>query len=377
MTTQDTSYGKPDAPATLSKLVLAPMSATRLLLFGGIALILAGMIFGDTFAVFVLHQNAARIGEQMLVATQAVAAGDPTAVGREFGAMGNLLENRGTKVDTHVHIIQFGYLALVLALLQPYIMLSERRKKRLAQILLFGSVLLPVSVFLIHHVGLAYSPLQSIGWASIFADFGGLLVILACLGELLGLWSYLRGRRQPREKEVRTFMDRSWAARALLSGGTLLILAGFLHGAYYAAVDLYGHEAKDTFLLRTMVDRAAGNRVADAAQAVNDYGALQGDHAVKIAAHSHIIEFGLMAILLAFVQPFVFLSERWKQRWAIALLLGGLGLPVFVLLELWWGLVAGGLADASGLLVVMALTGMLVGVLRFTGSVDGSKEAQR
>src|SRR5712692_1820016 len=183
MATQETSFGKPDAPAILSALVLTPMSATRLLLFGGIALILAGMIFGDTFAVFVLHQNAARIGEQMLVATQAVAAGDPAAAGREFGAMGNLLENRGTKVDTHVHIIQFGYLALVLALLQPYIMLSERRKRRLAQIFLFGSVLLPISVFLIHHVGLAYSPLQSIGWASIFADFGGLLVMLACLGE--------------------------------------------------------------------------------------------------------------------------------------------------------------------------------------------------
>ena len=35
------------------------LSARRLLVLGGIGLILVGMIFGDIFAVFVLHQNAA------------------------------------------------------------------------------------------------------------------------------------------------------------------------------------------------------------------------------------------------------------------------------------------------------------------------------
>jgi hypothetical protein len=377
MASQDAPFGKAGPVTELSARSFAPMSATRLLLFGGIALILAGLIFGDTFAVFVLHQNAGRIGERMLAATHAVAAGDPATAGREFAAMGSLLENRGTKVDTHVHIIKFGYLALILALLQPYVALSERRKKRLAQFVLFGSVLLPVGVFLIHYVGLTYSPLESIGWASIFADFGGLVVMLACLGELAGLWSYFRGGRQPLAEEQKLSEERSWAGRALLSGGTLLILAGFLYGTYFATVDLYEHETRDTALLRTIADRAAGNRLAEATQAVNDYGALQGDQAVKIAAHSHIIEFGLMAILLAFVQPYIFLSERWKQRWAIALLLGGLGLPVFVLLELRWGLVAGGIADAFGLLVAVALTDMLVGVLRFSGSVDSGRETLR
>ena len=40
-----------------------PMSARRLLVLGGIGLILVGMLFGDIFAVFVLHQNAAKVGE--------------------------------------------------------------------------------------------------------------------------------------------------------------------------------------------------------------------------------------------------------------------------------------------------------------------------
>ena len=55
-------------------------------------------------------------------------------------------------------------------------------------------------------------------------------------------------------------------------------------------------------------------------KSVNDYGMLQGEKAVKIAAHSHIIEFGLLAILLSFVQPYVMLAGRgsgvgWSCCW--------------------------------------------------------------
>ncbi len=348
----------------------APMSARRLLVFGGIALIVVGLVLGDIFAVFVLHPNAGRIGERMLAAVQAVAAQDPQAALSQFAGIGNLLENRGTKVDTHVHVIDFGYLALLLALAQPYVALSERRKKRLAQVFLAGAVLLPVSVFLIHYVGLAYSPLRAIGWASIFADFGGLLVIVACAGELQGLWRQLRGARAANAAHE-PIEQPDWASRALLAGGTLLVLAGFLHGAYYAAVDLYAHEERDAWLLRAMLDQSAANQLPAATQAVNDYGALQGERAVHIAAHAHIIEFGLLAILLAFVQPYVFLNERWKRRWVKLFLLGSVVLPVCVLLELRWGLLAGGIADVGGLLVIVALLGMLVGVVRYTGRLDG------
>ena len=349
----------------------APMSATRLLVFSGIALIVAGMIFGDIFAVFVLHQNAGGIGEHLRAATRAVAAQQPEVVLTHFGSIGALLENRGTKVDTHVHIIDFGYIALLLALIQPYVALSDAARKRLAKLFVVGATLLPPSVFLIHYVGLAYSPLSSIGWASIAADFGGLLVILACAGELAGLWRY-RGGERGTQDEARLFDSEGWASRTLLAGGTLLVLAGFAHGAYYAAVDLYDHAAQDTALLRSMMDNAASGALPAAEQAVADYGGLQGNKAVKVAAHAHIIEFGLLAMLLAFVQPYVYLSERWKRRWVWVLLAGSVILPVFVIAELRLGLLAGGIADVGGLLVVLALVGMLVGVLRFTGAADAA-----
>jgi hypothetical protein len=339
--------------------------ARRLLVMGGIALILVGMLFGDIFAVFVLHQNASRINANLLAAVQAVSAHDPANVPSHFQNIGGLLENRGTKVDAHAHMIGFGYIALLLALVQPFVAFSEAAKKRMAATLVFGGFLLPVGVFLIHYVDLIYSPFQSIGWASVFADFGGLLVLLVAAVEMIGIWKY-RSLPEGRKSGDALLADRSPASRSLLAWGTLLVLIGFFHGSYYAAFHLFEHEARDVALLTRMTSDAPSSAEA----AVQDYAMLQGEKAVNIAAHAHIIEFGVLALLLAFFQPYVYLSERWKKIWVNTLVLGSFLLPVFVLLEIRLGLVAGGIADFGGVLVIVALTGMLVGVIRYTGSLD-------
>src|SRR5882672_2758714 len=129
----------------------AAMGARRLLVFGGIVLIATGMLFGDIFAVFVLHQNGGQTGQALLTAAQAVAARDSLAVKTAFASIGGLLEDRGTKVDAHVHMIDAGYLALMLALIQPYVLLSDSSKKVLAKLFLIGGLLLPVGIFLIHY----------------------------------------------------------------------------------------------------------------------------------------------------------------------------------------------------------------------------------
>jgi hypothetical protein len=345
----------------------APMSARRLYVFGGIALIAAGLLFGDIFAVFILHQNAALQGEALIAASHAVAAGNAAVVNEVFRHLGNVLEDRGTKVDAHVHMIAAGYLALLLALVQPYIALSLQTKKLLAALFIAGGVLLPVGIFLIHYLGLAYSPLAMIGWASVLADFAGGLLILVLVVHAWGFSKYLGGRElsEPELPE-----EDSMPRRALLTGGTILILLGFLHGAYYAGALLYEHERMETTILQRLIDASAAGNLDAAAAEVNDFGGLAGVRAANIAAHSHIIEFGLLAMLLSFVQPFVFLSEKWKRRWVKLLLGGSVILPVFVLLELKLGLLAGGIADIGGLMVIVALVGMLVGILRYSGSLD-------
>jgi hypothetical protein len=352
----------------------SPLSARRLLVLGGIGLILVGLILGDLFAVFVLHQNAARVGDSLAAAAHAALSGDSHSVALNFQNVGAFLENRGTKVDAHSHIIGFGYLALMLAILQPWIALRESAKQRLAWIFLLGAWLLPVGVFLIHYVGLAYSPLTAIGWASIFADLGGLVVLIATIGYLAGLWKHFRQSAPMRIKDE-LLSNRSRFGQMLLAGGVALVLLGFLHGAYYAAADLYNHEKADYVILTNMEQSAAQGRAGIVDEALNSYGQLQGDKAVNIAAHAHSIEFGLLAMLRAFFQPYVSLRDNWKRRWVLLLLLGSLMLPVCVLLELRFGLVAGGLADIGGLFVIIAMLAMWIGILRYSGSLDAQVEA--
>jgi hypothetical protein len=346
------------------------MGARRLLLLGGIGLILTGMFFGDIFAIYTLHQNAAQVGANLAAAANAALSGNRHVVLANFRNVGAFLENRGTKVDTHVHMIGFGYLGLLLAILQPWVGLRENFKKRIAWVFLAGAWLLPVGVYLIHYIGLVHSPLKTIGWASIAADFGGLLVLLATLASLIGLGRHLREEGTSTVDGL--LNDRSREGRMLFAGGIALVVLGFFHGAYYAAADLYKHEAQDYSLLAQMsAGAAAGARVV-VSDAITGYGQLQGTKAVNIAAHAHSIEFGLLAIMMAFFQPYVSLRARWKRRWAVVLLFGSLLLPVCVLLEIKYGLVAGGIADFAGLLIIFALLAMWIGILRYTGELDAS-----
>jgi hypothetical protein len=237
-----------------------------------------------------------------------------------------------------------------------------------------GGLFLPVGIFLIHYVGLAYSPFAAIGWASVLADAAGAVLIAVLIGEAWGLWRFLSSESSVSEPALPA--DRTWERRALMGGGVVLVLLGFLYGAWYAGFDLYRHEAREVGILKTMLDRATVGQ-GGTVVAVADYGSLAAEKAVKIAAHSHLIEFGLLAMLLSFVQPYVQLSDSWKRRWVIVLLIGSIVLPVFVLLELNMGLLAGGIADLGGLLVIVGLTGMLVGVLRYSGSLDAVSGASR
>ncbi|MFY9908132.1 MAG: hypothetical protein WBX02_03240 [Terriglobales bacterium] len=354
------------APEDLAP-AFARMSARRLYIFGGIALIATGLLFGDIFAVFILHQNAAQQGDALMAAGRAVAAGNPAAVNELFRHLGNVLEDRGTKVDAHVHMIGAGYLALLLALVQPYIALSRQTKKSLAALFLTGGALLPLGILLIHYIGLTGSPFSEIGWASVLADSAGAVLIFVFIMQGWGFWKYVRSRQM---SELEIPDEDSMPRRALLTGGTLLILLGFLHGAYYAATLLYEHERMETEILQRLLNSATSGSIDAVSAAVNNFGNLAGERAVNIAAHSHIIEFGLLAMLLSFVQPFVFLAEKWRRRWVEVLLVGSVILPVFVLLELKLGLIAGGIADIGGLMVLISLVGMLVGILRYSGALD-------
>jgi hypothetical protein len=281
-----------------------------------------------------------------------------------------LLENAGTKKDAHVHMIHAGYVAFLLAFLQPWVALSDRSKLLLAKTFLWAAVVLPVAIFLIHYVGLVYSPLQSIGWASIFADLAGLVLTLVLVAELAGIVRTIRGRGELQGTSV-LLIDRN--SRTLLAGGILLLLAGFLFGAYYAGVHMEEHGRRELTILGELMEQASARDSAAINQGLTAYGGLQAERGVMIAAHAHVIEFGLLALMMAIAQPYVFLRRAWRRRLAWMMLGGAVALPVAVYAEMWYGLLAGGVADFAGLMVIVSVFGMFIGVLRHTGKVDAAE----
>ena len=209
-------------------------SSQRLLTIGGILLIAGGMLFGDIFAMFVLHPNNARIGEAMFAASQLIPAGDTEGILNHFMAIGGFLENRGTKVDTHSHMIHVGYIALLLAILQPWVALTPTTKRKLAWLYIVSAALLPVSIFSIHYVGLAYSPLSHIGWGSIFADLFGALLSVAVFIQLLGPVALHRRTWRRRQREHPGYPEPG-GPHAVGGRPRHCWCGAFLYGAAYAA----------------------------------------------------------------------------------------------------------------------------------------------
>jgi hypothetical protein len=344
-------------------------SAQRVLAIGGLLAIAGGMLFGDVFAMFVLHPNNARIGQAMYEAALLIPAGDADGIMQRFISIGGFLENRGTKIDTHSHMIHMGYIALLLAILQPYIKFNPQQKLRLAWFYILSTFLLPPSIFAIYYVGLAFSPLEHIGWASILADLFGFFLGVAVFLSLWGLWRHFRsgGDATPTPAHLRA---NDTASRSLLVGGLLLLVWGFLYGAAYAAWGMSGMGVSEVALLKDIVTHAAAEQTDLLNADFDAFGIYQMYRAINVATHTHINELGILLLLLSFVQPFVFYSDAWKQRWARLAVISAFALPVGVLLELKVGIVGSIVADLSGFTAILALLAMLFGMARYTGVKD-------
>jgi hypothetical protein len=133
------------------------------------------------------------------------------------------------------------------------------------------------------------------------------------------------------------------------------------------------HGRRELTLLGELMEQASARDSAAMNQGLTAYGGLQAERGVMIAAHAHIIEFGLLALMMAIVQPYVFLRRVWRRRLVWMMLGGAAVLPVAVYAEMWYGLLAGGVADFAGLMVIVSLFGMFIGVLRHTGKVDAAE----
>jgi len=334
---------------------------TRLLVFGGIALILSGMLLGEVFAIFISHAASAQIRREWIGSMiPAIEQRDLAAASTDYGRIEELLERRGRIMDTHSHLIAYGFLAIVLALLQPLNKYSERVRLALALCIVAGGLIQSVSVFV------SYWTTPPVRDAILIASAaGGTLVLVGVLGTIAGL----RGISSRSNFNAQTSrLLSSASSQILLRIGALLILAGMVFGFYYAWVFVTQHEPQQISLLHSALQAAVSRNNTAATSSITAHRSLQSKIAIVTAAHSHVIEMGTMAVLLGFVQNFVLLSDRWKRRWAILFCIGGGVMPICTYSASIFGLVPAGFADTFGIMSIISLFAMLCGLVRQTGA---------
>ena len=339
--------------------------ATRVLAIGGLLLVASGMVVGEIYAIYISHVANAIIGQNWTGVIEASARGDADQMQAHFSVISDLTEKRGRMMNSHSHLAAFGLLALVLALVQAYVELSARTRLRLAIVFLVGCLLQVTGIYVSYftHAAMLY-----------VADAGGLFLIVAVGGTCWGLRKKISTGLPSRELLGQSL--RPAASRWLVKSGLLLTVLGMAFGLFYA----WQLVSSDEPAVYASIEAAASSLVADDVAAATDgigqFKRMQSKIAITAAAHSHAIEFGFLMLLLAFVQRYVMLSERWRLLWARTVSVGAFMLPVCVYLATHYGLRAAAFSDLFGAVVLVGLFAMAYGMIRHTGAVDASSNGR-
>ena len=83
---------------------------------------------------------------------------------------------------------------------------------------------------------------------------------------------------------------------------------------------------------------------------------------------------GILMLLLALIQSYIFLRESQTLFWARMISVGAYMLPVCILLSSIYGFPFPVFADIAGVLVILGLFAMSVGVIRYTAVKDQQAE---
>jgi hypothetical protein len=153
-------------------------SARKLLIFGGLALAVFGMLYGLHYALFVEHQTLDRMGGSLAEAFVQAAGGNGD------GAVGALDSYTNTKyvyvrqVDVHSHWIGMAMIMIVLGVVFDSVGFAESVRFWIALALLVGSVIFPLGVLLqtLQNGGAVPSALAIAGAALVTVALGAVAV---------------------------------------------------------------------------------------------------------------------------------------------------------------------------------------------------------
>lgn len=156
------------------------MSSSRtILVWGGLALALLGMLYGFYYAVYVEHQTLNQMSGSLTDGFVAVADRNLAQAHRWFQVYGNTKYDYVRQIDAHSHWIGLAMLMIVLGAGFDRVAFPPWIRRALAVGLVLGSTLFPVAVLLeTSQFG------EAVGEA--LATFGAALVTIALAGVALG-----------------------------------------------------------------------------------------------------------------------------------------------------------------------------------------------
>jgi hypothetical protein len=158
----------------------------KVLIFGGLALAVVGMIYGLQYALFVEHQTLDQMGGSLAQSFSAAAGRDITQSQAALARYGETKYDYVRQVDCHSHWIGLAMLMIVIGVVFDRANLSERIKQFIALSLFAGSMLFPLAVILqTYQHGAAIFKLLAVA--------GSGLIIAALVGTA---WGFARPARR-------------------------------------------------------------------------------------------------------------------------------------------------------------------------------------
>jgi hypothetical protein len=323
----------------------------RLLIVGGLILVVGGLLAGELFALFLSHTINADLRAAWMDVLALSGKGAVDEITIRFEEIRALATERARAMSLHSHAGPYGLLASGLAI----------TKSRLGNT---GKFDLPAAILI-----LAGGLMQSVGFLTLDYETGGVLSLsnTGVMLLLIGIGLYTAGLT-PATVRAATLPRTEEAGGLLMRIGATLVFAGLVFGLFLAWRHVFFDEPALHTILLNLVE-AIRNGEAEAANGFyTTYKSTQIRMAITAAAHSHAVTFGFLMIIVGLLAGNLRLSNMWSNSAFVLIASGGLLLPVFVYLAPRLGYFYALCADASGALVIIGLVIVLRGLMPQKGA---------
>ncbi len=137
----------------------------KLLIFGGMAFAVVGMLYGLQYALFTEHQTLDQMGGSLAQSFSAAASRNEAQSQAALEAYRETRYDYVRQVDAHSHAVGLAMLMIVLGVVFERVNFSERFRQLVAASLFAGSALFPLAVILqtYHHDAMALKALAVAG----------------------------------------------------------------------------------------------------------------------------------------------------------------------------------------------------------------------